>query len=295
VQAVDRIVRNSRFQGFILIIIALNAVAIGAETYPEIVVRHGALLERADTVFLTIFAVEIGLRLLAYGRRPRDFFRSGWNVFDFVIVVAALLPALLGTGVTVLRVLRIVRVFRLFSAFSELRTIITGMIRSLVPLAGVGFLMLLITYVYAIIGVALFGRASPEEWGQVGPAALSVFRILTLENWDDLYFAVAEVGSVATIYFVSFIIFATLVVLNLVIAVFVSSVERTRTEELAEETAEMARTVGERAPELAERIAEMRKALDQLEQNMSETVIKASQGRGPGENGAAPESAPVVR
>lgn len=266
---VARLVENRAFQAVILAAITLNSALIGAATYPAIVEQYGDALERIDAAFLAVFVIEIVLRVLAHGRRPQDFLRSGWNVFDLVIVALALLPALLGSGVTVLRALRIVRVFRLISAFRDLRIIVSGMIRSLVPLAGVALLMGLLIYVYAVVGTTLFGGIDPEGWAEVGAATLSVFRILTLENWDEMYFAVGQAGPVATVYFVSFIIIATLVVLNLVIAVFVSSVEQARANELAEEARTLSAEVGVRTPELAERIADLRQSLNVLEMELA--------------------------
>ena len=265
VARIAQVVERSSFQGFILAVIALNSIVIGAATYPSVVEHFGATLELLDRAFLAIFVVEIVLRIAAHGDRPLGFLRSGWNVFDFTIVLLALLPALFGPGVTVLRALRIVRVLRLISAFRDLRIIVAGMVRSLAPLTGVALLMLLLVYVYAVIGTTLFGDLDPEGWGQVGAATLSVFRILTLENWDEIYFAVAGAGPAATIYFVSFIIIATLVVLNLVIAVFVSSVEQARVTEIQAEVRELSRSFDEQAPALSERISELHEALDLLE------------------------------
>lgn len=266
---IARLVESRVFQAAILTAIALNSALIGAATYPSVVRRFGDALDTADAVLLGVFVVEIALRIVAHGRHPGRFLRSGWNVFDLSIVVLALLPALLGSGVTVLRALRIVRVFRLISAFRDLRIIVSGMIRSLVPLAGVALLMGLLIYVYAVVGTTLFGGIDPEGWAEVGAAALSVFRILTLENWDEMYFAVGQAGPVATVYFVSFIIIATLVVLNLVIAVFVSSVEQARANELAEEARTVSAQVGVCTPELADRIADLRQSLDVLEMELA--------------------------
>lgn len=262
---ISRLVDHRVFQVAILAVIALNSALIGAATYPSIVRRYGDALDTIDAMLLGVFVIEIVLRILAHGRQPQNFLRSGWNVFDLVIVALALLPALLGSGVTVLRALRIVRVLRLISAFRDLRIIVSGMIRSLMPLAGVALLMGLLVYVYAVVGTTLFGEMDADSWGQVGAASLSVFRILTLENWDEMYFAVGQAGPVATVYFVSFIIIATLVVLNLVIAVFVSSVEQARANELAEEVRAVSLEVGVRTPELADLIAELRQSLDVLE------------------------------
>ena len=262
-----RLAESRGFQMSILAVIVANAVVIGIETYPAVQEDWSGLLRVVDGAFLLIFTVEITIRLLAYGRRPWEFFRGGWNVFDFVIVVLALLPVI-GANVTLVRLVRVLRVVRLVEAIDDLRMIVLGLARSLAALAGVAVFVVLVMYVYAVTGTALFGEELPDEWGTAGVAMMTCFRILTLDNWDDLYFPALEVTPWATPYFVSFIIVATLVVLNIVIAVVVSSVEQARQSELERETALVAEQAGERAPEISERIVALRAALDQLEQDL---------------------------
>ncbi|TVR26999.1 MAG: ion transporter [Ilumatobacter sp.] len=262
-----RLAESRGFQMSILAVIVANAVVIGIETYPAVQERWGGVLRLVDVAFLAIFTVEITIRLLAHGRRPWEFFRGGWNVFDFVIVVLALLPVV-GANVTLVRLIRVLRVVRLVEAIDDLRMIVLGLARSLAALAGVAVFVVLVMYVYAVTGTALFGEELPDEWGTAGVAMMTCFRILTLDNWDDLYFPALEVTPWATPYFVSFIIVATLVVLNIVIAVVVSSVEQARQSELERETALVAELAGERAPELSERIVALRAALDQLEEDL---------------------------
>ena len=253
----------------ILGVIVANAVVIGLETYPAIREDWGGLLRFVDVAFLVIFGVEIAIRLLAYGTRPWAFFRGGWNVFDFLIVLLALLPVI-GANVTLVRLARVLRVVRLVEAIEDLRVIVLGLARSLAALAGVAVFVALVMYVYAVVGTALFGEELPDEWGTVGVAMMTCFRILTLDNWDDLYFPALDVTAWATVYFVSFIIVATLVVLNIVIAVVVSSVESARQSELERETRRLSAEAGSHAPALAERILALRVALDELEANLAD-------------------------
>lgn len=256
------------FQVTILAVIIANAVVIGLETYPAVREDWSGLLRFVDVAFLVIFTVEITIRLLAHGTRPWTFFRGGWNVFDFLIVVLALLPVI-GANVTLVRLVRVLRVVRLVEAIEDLRVIVLGLARSIAALAGVAVFVVLVMYVYAVVGTALFGDELPDEWGTAGVAMMTCFRILTLDNWDDLYFPALEVTPWATVYFVSFIIVATLVVLNIVIAVVVSSVESTRQSELAREARRVTAEAGEHAPALAERIVALRSALDELEANLA--------------------------
>lgn len=273
------IVAHARwFQLAIVAVIVLNAIVIGLETYPSIVDRIGPTLERLDSVFLTVFVIEIAIRLVAYGRHPQRFFADGWNLFDFTIVTIALLPGL-GGSATLIRIVRVLRVVRLVEVMEDLRLIVRGLLRSLAPLAGVAVFVLVIVYSYAVVGVSLFGDDLPDEWGTVGAGMFTCFRILTLDNWDDLYFPALEVSWWATTYFVSYIIVATLVVLNIVIAVVVSSVEQARSAELEANAEQVAESAGEQAPEIADRIVSLRVALDELERQLVESSSSRGQDR----------------
>jgi voltage-gated sodium channel len=261
------IAESTRFQLTILAVIAANAVVIGIETYPGIVGSFGGLLTTLDRLFLGIFVVELAIRITAWGRSPQRFFTRGWNVFDFVIVTAVLVPGI-GSNVAALRILRVLRVVRLVEVIGDLRVIVRGLARSLAPLLGVASLVVLLTYIYAVVGTALFGDDLPEQWGTVGSAMLSVFQVLTLDNWDDLFFPAQEVTWLAVPFFLSFILVATFVVMNVVIAVVVNSVEEARRAALEENAELISSAVADRTPEVADRILALRSALDELESHL---------------------------
>lgn len=266
------------FQWTILAVIVANAIVIGLETYPAVRERWGGAIDVIDTLFLAVFTIEIVIRLLAYGRRPLQFFRGGWNVFDFTIVLLALLPVF-GANVTLVRLVRVLRVVRLVEAIDELRVIVLGLTRSLASLAGVAVFVTLVIYVYAVTGTALFGAELPEAWGNVGLAMRSCFQVLTLSNWDLIFADARQVTPWATPFFISYIVIVTLLVLNIVIAVVVSSVEATRQSELRRETEMMSARAGAEAPELAARIVALRSALDELEHHLAE-VDRTGRGAG---------------
>jgi voltage-gated sodium channel len=262
-----RIARARWFQMTIIGVIIANAVTIGLETYDSIEGRWGEQLDALDTVFLAIFVVEIAIRIVAHGRRPQDFFRSGWNVFDFVVVGAAFVPGLSANS-TVLRMIRVLRIARLISVVPDLRVILRGLFRSIAPLTGVLLLTFIVMYVYAILGWVLFGEELPERWGTAGEAMLTMFELLTLEGWNEIYSEARDVTAWAIPYFITFILLGTFVVLNLVIAVVINSVEEARAETLREEAAELAASGG--TPELASRLQALRQAMDDLEQHIAD-------------------------
>lgn len=263
--ACARVAEAHWFQYLVIGVIVVNGIGIGLETYDGVAERHGDALDRLDTVVLSVFVVELAIRITAHGRRPWRFFGRGWNCFDFAVVAASLVPGL-GANAALLRTIRVLRLVRLVEVLGDLRVIVRGLARSLAPLAGVATLTLLLVYIYAIVGNALFGSELPEDWGSAGQAMFTCFRILTLDNWTYLVADAREVTGWAVPYFLSFILVATFVVVNLVIAVIVNSVEEARRVELAAEAEQVAR---DRPPsEIGDRIRALRAALDELERGL---------------------------
>jgi hypothetical protein len=176
-----RVAASRRFQDAILAVIVANAVLIGLETSAALWERHGALFHALNLSVQVVFAVEIAVRVLAHAPRVDRFFRDGWNVFDFAIVGLSLLPVA-GPFATVARLARLLRALRIVSALPELRLIVATMLRSIPSLANVIVLLGLILYVYAVVGLHLFGGVDPAHWGSVPRAGLTLFEILTLEG-----------------------------------------------------------------------------------------------------------------
>ena len=177
-----RIADDPRFQHFILGGIVVGAIVIGVETSPALTSRYGSILVAIEVLIQGIFVVEIAIRILACWPRPASFFRSGWNVFDFVVVAASLLPQA-GAFAIVARLARLMRVTRLVSAFPELRLIIGTMVKSIPSMGHVIVLLSLLLYVYAVLGFHFFREADPAHWQTLGAALLTLFQMLTLEGW----------------------------------------------------------------------------------------------------------------
>jgi voltage-gated sodium channel len=266
-----RIANASWFQYGIIAVILLNALVIGLETYDGIDDRWGDELFILNEVFLAIFTVEILIRIMAYGRRPADFFRGGWNLFDFTVVGLAYLPWV-RESVTLLRIARLLRVTRLFSVMPGLRVVVLGISRSVGPILSLSALTFLLLYVYGIVGWAWFGDYDPANFGNIGRAMLSLFQILTLEGWNEFLDKEMQRYELAWVYFVSFVLIGTFVVLNLVIAIIVNSMDEVREmerrralEEIAEEEAEGYHP----QRELLTRVTSLRAALDELERELA--------------------------
>jgi voltage-gated sodium channel len=260
------IIHSHAFDGVILVVIVANAVVLALQTYPDVVRRHGDTLNLLNDVFLGIFVVELTLRLISYGRRPQGFFRNGWNVFDFVVVTAAFVPGI-RESTTLLRLARLLRVVRIFRVLPDLRILVVGVVRSLPPLLSMTLLVTVVLFLYGMIGWLLFSDELPENWGTIGAAMLTLFVMLTLENFPIYMEDGMDVHPWSWVYFVSFILLAAFMILNVLIGIVLNSLEEAR--EL-----ERRRGLGighddDIAPApVAERIAMLRAALTELEDEL---------------------------
>ncbi len=259
-----RIASSNRFQNTIVVAIILNAILLGLETFPRIERGNADLLRAIDRVLLGIFVVEILIRIVAEAPHVARFFRNGWNVFDVIVVGAAFIPGL-GANSTLLRLVRLARVARLVSVLPELRVISIGFVRSMRGIGGLALLTMLIVYVYAVLGWSLFREEDPENWGNAGTGMFTLFKVLTLEGWIEIYEKASDINGWAWIYFLSFILIATFVVLNMVIGVVLSSLEDAR-----KITASRQITGDDTVPahHVHRRMEEIRAALDELEREL---------------------------
>ncbi len=211
------IVESNVFQHFILGIILVNSFFIGIETFYRPLWIH-----IVQTVCLYIFVVEILMKFIAK-RSNREFFTNGWNIFDVVIVGSAFIPAVSNVS-TILRILRVFRVFRMVRAIPELKLMVSVLVRSVTSLGYVGLLLGIFFYIYAIIGVEIFGEHF-KEYATLKEAFYTLFRSLTLEDWTDLrYMQIQKFGYwLPTLYHVSWVILSALLMANLVVGAIINN------------------------------------------------------------------------
>jgi len=216
-----------RIRQFIIGVIIFNAILLDLETSPEVMGTAGTIILTLDWICLAIFVIEIALKLVAHGAR---FFRSGWNVFDFLIVGIALMPAT--HGLSVLRALRILRVLRVISAAPRLRRVVEGFVTALPGMGSVFLLMGIIFYIGAVMATKLFGASFPEWFGTLGASFYSLFQIMTLESWSmGIVRPVMDVYPYAWLFFVPFIMVTTFAVVNLLVGLIVNSMQDAHAEE----------------------------------------------------------------
>lgn len=211
-----------RVQHALIGLILINAVILGMETSSALMANWGHWLNIADKAILAIFVVEIALRLIAHGLR---YFRDPWNVFDFSVVLIALLPA--SGPLAVLRALRVLRVLRLVTLVPSMKRVVGGLLSALPGLGSVTAIIGLIFYVSAVIATKLFGAAFPQWFGTLGESAFTLFQVMTLESWAmGIVRPVMEVYPNAWIFFLIFILASTFTLLNLFIAVIVNAIQQ---------------------------------------------------------------------
>ena len=228
-----RIVEARWFEPFMIALIIVNAVLIGLETSQSFMAKHEWWLHLGNDVILGFFIIEAALKITAVAPRWRLYFGDGWNLFDFSVIVFSLIPAT-GEFALVARLIRVLRVLRLVSAVPQLRLVVATLVRSIPSMGHVILLMSVIFYIYAVTGFHLFGEADPEHWGTLRASLLTLFQIVTLEGWVDIMDAVMDLHRLVWVYFVSFILIGTFVVLNLFIAVVINNLEQSKVEQLDE-------------------------------------------------------------
>ena len=211
------------FELFVIGVIVFSALVIGAKTY-HIPPHVNKIISILDWSITLIFVVEIIIRFLAEPS-PRRFFSKGWNIFDTLIVAVSLMPvdnsdiALLG------RLVRIFRVLRMISIIPALRLLINSLIKSLPQFGYIALLMFIIFYIYAAIGATLFEKINPDLWGDIAISLLTLFRVMTFEDWTDVMYETMTVYPLSWIYYMTFIFFTAFAFLNMIIGVVVSSFE----------------------------------------------------------------------
>lgn len=209
------------FQHTITAIILLNAVVLGLKAGPDQGAGAPAILIQLDSICLGIFLVELVLKLIAY---RLSFWRSGWNIFDFVVVTIALLP---DAGIWgVLRALRVLRVMRLLTVVPQMRRVVAAFLHAIPGLGGVVAVMAVFIYTAAVLATNLFGADHPDYFGSVGVSLFTLFQIMTLESWSmSIVRPIMETHPWAWLFFVPFIIIATFTILNLFIGIIVSTMQ----------------------------------------------------------------------
>jgi voltage-gated sodium channel len=219
INRLDDIRSCKAFETLVVTVIIISALAIGANTYnlPPTYITVLKLLDISITVF---FLFEIIIRMVVTPRF-KDFFKNGWNVFDTIIVAGSLIPIDDNEAVLLARLLRIFRVLRLISFIPELRMLVGALLKSIPRMGYIVLLMFVIFYIYGAVGSMFFNKINPDLWGNIAISMVTLFRVVTFDNWSEVMYAVMDVYPFAWVFFLSFIFLASFVFLNMMIGVVI--------------------------------------------------------------------------
>ena len=270
-----RIVYSSRFEYAIVAFILGSGVLLGLDTVDGIAERYGTWLELGQQAVLAAFIAEAALKLFAVSPRFGRYFSDPWNVFDFMIIVVSLIPAV-GAWALVARKVRLLRVLRLVSAIPELRLLVTTLVRSIPGMLHIVALMGGLSYIYAIIGYQLFREHDPEHWHNLGVSMLSLFRVVTLEDWTDIMYVAMDLHPLASLYFISFVVLCTFMVLNLFTALVINNLDDAKEERL--------RAAGQQESRLLHAVYDAYESIRRLEGELEQQLDRASRESRPGES-----------
>lgn len=248
VGAMSAIANSAKFQNFVTLVILFAGVVVGTQTYPSMMEKYGGLLSTLDSIILGVFVVEIVIKIGAEGGRPWRYFTDPWNVFDFLIVVLCFMPVN-ASFVTVLRLARILRVLKLVRALPKLQILVGALLRSIPSMGYVSLLLAMLFYLYAVSATFIFSANDPIHFEDLQISMLSLFRVVTLEDWTDIMYinmygcdqygyggnealctAPAAAPVFAALFFVSFVLIGTMVIMNLFIGVIMTGMEEAQTE-----------------------------------------------------------------
>ncbi|MFJ4777218.1 ion transporter [Streptomyces sp. NPDC088762] len=250
-------------------VILLNAGLMGVETYSGLAEEYRQVLRAAEECCLVVFSLEMLLRMGAYADRPKAFFQDPWNLFDLAIVVSAFVP-FVRENTTVLRLLRLARVLRTARFLPHLRILLIAVGRSLPGTASFLFVGALVLYVYAMVGWVCFADSDPQHYGSVGRAMLTLFLLTTLDGLTDAVRAGLQISRLSIIYYASYALLASFVLVNVLIGVVLNSLDEAREIEAeADRVPPPAAGPDADGTDVRERLATARRALDEIEASLA--------------------------
>jgi len=260
-RAFARVRSNKIFETFVVSIIIFSALVVGVKTY-----QISPMLERVvvflDWFITAVFLVELTIRFLGEEHK-RHFFKSGWNIFDTIIVLVSIIPIDDSELAVVGRLVRIFRVLRMVSIIPELRVLLNSLVKALPQLGYVMLLLFIIFYIYAAIGSTFFAQINSELWGDIALSMLTLFRVMTFEDWTDVMYETMDVYGYSWIYYLSFIFFTAFAFLNMVIGIVVSALEKE--QQTLERDTVVAQADGEMALRESE-VESLREEISELKQ-----------------------------
>lgn len=198
-QKIKKFVETKRFDMFIMMLICINSIVLGLMAIPAYAYNFSAILMLIDKFCLSIFIVEMGLKLCAYGK---DFFNSRWNTFDLLIVLLSSFS--FASPFIIFRAFRLFRLLKYINRFSRLKRIVDVLL-SLIP-NFVAFVLVfgVVLYVSAIISVNIFGTRF-LDFSTLSESTLTLLQVFTLDGWAHITRTVMMVYPHAWIFFIAYL------------------------------------------------------------------------------------------
>jgi len=254
------LINNRTFELAIVGVIVFNAILLGAGTYSDVADRYENLFSTIYNVILGIYVVELLIRLTACRWNPREFVKDGWNIFDFIVVVAAFVPGLRANAM-LLRMVRLLRIVRLVRFLPDLRILVSAAGRSVPGIASLAGATFVLIFIYGMGGWVLFGAHDPANYGNIGFAMLTMFVMLSLENFPDNVAMGQQVSQWTILFFISYVLLASFLIFNLFIGIVLNAMEEARGADRKEHETD----------DLLSRLRAAREALEQAEEELQKT------------------------
>jgi len=236
-----RITESMRFQNLILFCIILNTILAVIYTIPHIEQKHGRSIDQIDSVLLTIYVMEIGLKITY---QKKEFWKDNWNLFDFILILVSMIGVVVrdmastsfvdGSVLRFLRVMRAFRTLRILGALPKLQVVVNTFMKSLLELTNIVVLILLLVFMFSILGLELFKEYVPHYFGSLTLSAQSLFILITQDGWvaiySDLKIAVEGDASAGAFnifmmhaFFILFIVIGAWVFINMISGITVTN------------------------------------------------------------------------
>ena len=254
-------VNSKQFNSFITIVILIQAGVLALETFPQFSQYH-EIFEHVHVLVVVIFIVEAILKISSLYPEPQRYFKDGWNIVDFGIIILSLIP-FTGSFSTVARLVRLLRITRLTNRSKEMRVMIGTIIKSLPSLLNIFLILCMLFFIYSIAGYHLFKNVDPEHWNSLPTASLTLFKVLTVEGWIEIMDNVIKANIFYVFFFISFIVISTFIVTNIFVAIIVNKSEEAHRQLQREILKSITRE------EILEEIRELKQIMSDLEKRLA--------------------------
>jgi voltage-gated sodium channel len=218
-----KVFESKKFENLLLILVVINSIVLSMETFPALLKSYAKIFHVIDIFFIVFFSIEIILKILAY---RLSFFKKSWNIFDLFIVIVTALPFL--GNVSALRALRILRAFRLISSVPSFRRVIEGIIRSYPDFGAVLGVLLVVLFVFGVMGSKLFAEHDTKNFGDLWISMFTLFQVMTLDAWSDIARPLMDKTPLILPFLMTFIVIAVFLLLSILIGISANATKETK-------------------------------------------------------------------